>query len=150
MGFIVSLNTSRFSKKNVTLERLFFISLTKFANHNHYQNSFNGDHRVGNMETTSSSSSNEPLLKKKKKQGLSWIEWLRGWFNLFYEFLFQRITASHLHNPMPLPPINDLTCIVTGSTSGIGLQIARYYYPFVFSHQFLVFDWILIVGFCFD
>nr|AAB05205.1 protochlorophyllide reductase homologue [Medicago truncatula] len=26
---------------------------------------------------------------------------------------------------MPLPPINDLTCIVTGSTSGIGLEIAR-------------------------
>ncbi|TKY45417.1 Short-chain dehydrogenase TIC 32 [Spatholobus suberectus] len=39
--------------------------------------------------------------------------------------LFQRIMASHLHNPMPLPPINDLTCIVTGSTSGIGLEIAR-------------------------
>ncbi|AES76542.1 putative NADP-retinol dehydrogenase [Medicago truncatula] len=75
--------------------------------------------------TTTSSSSNEPLLKKKKKQSLGWIEWLRGWFNLFYEFLFQRITASHLHNPMPLPPINDLTCIVTGSTSGIGLEIAR-------------------------
>ncbi|MED6108955.1 hypothetical protein PIB30_029054 [Stylosanthes scabra] len=33
--------------------------------------------------------------------------------------------ASHLHNPMPLPPINDLTCIVTGSTSGIGREIAR-------------------------
>lgn len=75
--------------------------------------------------TTTSSSTNEPLLKKKKKQSLGWIEWLRGWFNLFYEFLFQRITASHLHNPMPLPPINDLTCIVTGSTSGIGLEIAR-------------------------
>lgn len=75
--------------------------------------------------TTTSSSSNEPLLKKKKKQSLGWIEWLRGWFNLFSEFLFQRITASHLHNPMPLPPINDLTCIVTGSTSGIGLEIAR-------------------------
>jgi len=99
--------------------------------------------------TTTSSSSNEPLLKKKKKQCLGWIEWLRGWFSLFYEFLFQRITASHLHNPMPLPPINDLTCIVTGSTSGIGLEIARYCYPFVFSDQFLVFDWLLIVGFCF-
>jgi len=98
--------------------------------------------------TATSSSSNEPLLKKKKKQCLGWIEWLRGWFNLFYEFLFQRITASHLHNPMPLPPINDLTCIVTGSTSGIGLEIARYYCPFVFSDQFLVFDLILFVGFC--
>ncbi|GAU46894.1 hypothetical protein TSUD_296730 [Trifolium subterraneum] len=76
------------------------------------------------ITTTPSSSSNEPL-KKNKKQCLGWIEWLRGWFHLFYEFLFQRIMASHLHNPMPLPPINDLTCIVTGSTSGIGLEIAR-------------------------
>ncbi|BBH04236.1 NAD(P)-binding Rossmann-fold superfamily protein [Prunus dulcis] len=37
----------------------------------------------------------------------------------------RRITASHLQNPMPLPPVNDLTCIVTGSTSGIGREIAR-------------------------
>lgn len=28
-------------------------------------------------------------------------------------------------NPLPLPPVNDLTCIVTGSTSGIGREIAR-------------------------
>ncbi|CAK7327899.1 unnamed protein product [Dovyalis caffra] len=33
--------------------------------------------------------------------------------------------ASHLQNPLSLPPINNLTCIVTGSTSGIGLQVAR-------------------------
>ncbi|RXH75282.1 hypothetical protein DVH24_030003 [Malus domestica] len=32
---------------------------------------------------------------------------------------------SLVPNPMPLPPINDLTCIVTGSTSGIGREIAR-------------------------
>jgi len=44
---------------------------------------------------------------------------------VIYEMLFQRISASHLHNPMPLPPVNDLTCIVTGSTSGIGREIAR-------------------------
>ncbi|KAJ7975353.1 putative Short-chain dehydrogenase [Quillaja saponaria] len=62
---------------------------------------------------------------KKKKQALGWIEWLRGWFYLIYEMLFQRIMASHLQNPMPLPPVNDLTCIVTGSTSGIGREIAR-------------------------
>lgn len=75
-------------------------------------------------KTSSSSSSVEPL-KKKKKECLGWIEWFRGWFNIIYEFLFQRIMASHLENPMPLPPINELTCIVTGSTSGIGLEIAR-------------------------
>ncbi|CAJ1952267.1 unnamed protein product [Sphenostylis stenocarpa] len=76
------------------------------------------------MANTTSSSSKE-ALEMKKKECLGWIEWLRGWFYLIYEMLFQRIMASHLHNPMPLPPINDLTCIVTGSTSGIGLEIAR-------------------------
>ncbi|KAJ4959042.1 hypothetical protein NE237_026153 [Protea cynaroides] len=61
----------------------------------------------------------------KRKQGLGWVEWLRGWFYVIHEFLFQRIMASHLQNPLPLPPLHDLTCIITGSTSGIGLQTAR-------------------------
>ncbi|KMZ59459.1 Dehydrogenase/reductase SDR family protein 7-like [Zostera marina] len=59
------------------------------------------------------------------KQGLGWSEWFRGWYNVIAEFFFQRIVASHLENPLPLPPLNGVTCIVTGSTSGIGLQIAR-------------------------
>lgn len=67
-----------------------------------------------------------PERVNKKKSGLGWIEWLRGWWYVIHEFLFQRIMASHLQNPLPLPPVNELTCIVTGSTSGIGLQIARY------------------------
>ncbi|MED6191761.1 hypothetical protein PIB30_003564 [Stylosanthes scabra] len=75
--------------------------------------------------SSSSSSSSTLLKKKKKKQCLGWIEWIRGWMVVVQEMLFQRIMASHLHNPMPLPPINDLTCIVTGSTSGIGREIAR-------------------------
>lgn len=50
---------------------------------------------------------------------------MRGWLGLAQEMLFQRIIASHLQNPMPLPPVHDLTCIVTGSTSGIGREIAR-------------------------
>jgi hypothetical protein len=65
-------------------------------------------------------------LHKEKKKALGWIEWLRGWLNLIYEILFQRIIASHLQNPLPLPPANDLSCIVTGSTSGIGREIARF------------------------
>ncbi|KAL9224326.1 hypothetical protein vseg_000372 [Gypsophila vaccaria] len=59
------------------------------------------------------------------KKSLGWLEWLRGWMSVIFEMLFQRISATHLENPMPLPPIDNLTCIVTGSTSGIGLQIAR-------------------------
>lgn len=78
------------------------------------------------METTPSESSSTPSTTvPKKKQGLGWVEWLRGWMYIIYEMLFQRIMASHLQNPLSLPPINNLTCIVTGSTSGIGLQIAR-------------------------
>ena len=64
--------------------------------------------------------------KNSKKGALGWIEWLRGWMYVIHEMLFQRILASHLQNPMPLPPVNDLTCIVTGSTSGIGREIARF------------------------
>ncbi|GER32172.1 NAD(P)-binding Rossmann-fold superfamily protein [Striga asiatica] len=60
-----------------------------------------------------------------KKEGLGWIEWPMGWLNLAYEMLFQRIIPSNLPNPMPLPPFNDLTFVVTGSTSGIGKEIAR-------------------------
>ncbi|KAE9453982.1 hypothetical protein C3L33_14141, partial [Rhododendron williamsianum] len=48
-------------------------------------------------------------LKKKKKDGLGWIEWLRGLLSVVYEVLFQRIMASHLQNPMPLPPLPDIT-----------------------------------------
>ncbi|GLU12813.1 hypothetical protein SLE2022_294720 [Rubroshorea leprosula] len=60
-----------------------------------------------------------------KKAALGWMEWLRGWIHIIYEMLFQRIMASNLENPLPLPPVDDLTCIVTGSTSGIGREIAR-------------------------
>ncbi|XVF16067.1 hypothetical protein REPUB_Repub09cG0209000 [Reevesia pubescens] len=61
----------------------------------------------------------------KKKQGLGWMEWLRGWVYVIHEMLFQRIMASHLQNPLALPPLNDITCVVTGSTSGIGREMAR-------------------------
>ncbi|KAG8635762.1 dehydrogenase/reductase SDR family member FEY isoform X2 [Manihot esculenta] len=75
------------------------------------------------MATTSSQSASSSSTKRK--EGLGWIEWLRGWMYVIHEMLFQRIMASHLQNPLPLPPVNDLTCIVTGSTSGIGSEIAR-------------------------
>lgn len=85
------------------------------------------------MATTSCDWGEEVKKKKKKKEGLGWIEWVRGWFYVVYEMLFQRIMATHLQNPMPLPPVNHLTCIVTGSTSGIGREIARYDYDLIYT-----------------
>ncbi|KAJ4869390.1 NAD(P)-binding Rossmann-fold superfamily protein [Raphanus sativus] len=76
-------------------------------------------------ETASSSSQSPAAKKKKKKESLGWMDWMRGWSSVFGEILFQRITASHLLNPLSLPPLNHLTCLVTGSTSGIGRQTAR-------------------------
>ncbi|KAJ8755162.1 hypothetical protein K2173_018960 [Erythroxylum novogranatense] len=54
-----------------------------------------------------------------------WLESLRGWSYATYEILIQRLQSRHLKNPLPLPPLDDVTCIVTGSTSGIGLEIAK-------------------------
>ncbi|EOA16839.1 hypothetical protein CARUB_v10005060mg [Capsella rubella] len=73
-------------------------------------------------DETASSPSPSPA---RKKENLGWMEWMRGWSSVFGEILFQRITASHLENPLPLPSVNDLTCVVTGSTSGIGRETAR-------------------------
>lgn len=64
-------------------------------------------------------------MEKAEKKGLGWMEWMRGWLSVVWEMLFQRILASTLQNPFPLPPLDGITCMVTGSTSGIGLEIAR-------------------------
>ncbi|EPS64881.1 forever young oxidoreductase, partial [Genlisea aurea] len=81
------------------------------------------------MSSSSSSSYSPPADKESgavnNSKDLGWIQWLMGWFYLAHEMLFQRIIASNLPNPMPLPLIKDLTFIVTGSTSGIGKEIAR-------------------------
>ncbi|KAK8934222.1 hypothetical protein KSP39_PZI014870 [Platanthera zijinensis] len=61
----------------------------------------------------------------RKKVALDWMEWGRGWLHVVGEFFFQRISASHLENPLSLPHLDGITCIVTGSTSGIGLEITR-------------------------
>lgn len=63
-------------------------------------------------------------LEKVRKE-LGWVEWLRAWYLLICEILFQKIFARHLQNPLPLPPLGGINCIVTGATSGIGLEIAR-------------------------
>ncbi|GJV65361.1 dehydrogenase/reductase SDR family member FEY-like protein [Tanacetum coccineum] len=84
------------------------------------------------MTSSSSSETDAPVpatetspATKVKKEALGWMEWIRGWLYLFYEMLFQRIMASHLENPLPLPPLDDVTCVITGSTSGIGRETAR-------------------------
>ncbi|KAK2986494.1 hypothetical protein RJ640_021369 [Escallonia rubra] len=70
-------------------------------------------------------SASSPPSKKQEKQDLGWMEWLKGWYDLIFEACFQKLMSRHLHNPLPLPSLNGKTCIVTGSTSGIGLEIAR-------------------------
>uniref|UniRef100_A0A0E0CDW5 WW domain-containing oxidoreductase n=1 Tax=Oryza meridionalis TaxID=40149 RepID=A0A0E0CDW5_9ORYZ len=62
---------------------------------------------------------------KGRKEALGWLEWGRGWMGIVGEFLFQRISASNLSNPLELPPLDGVSFVVTGATSGIGLEIAR-------------------------
>ncbi|KAL5207363.1 hypothetical protein ABZP36_031798 [Zizania latifolia] len=84
----------------------------------------------GERGTSSSASAGPPsggeeAERKGKKEALGWLEWGRGWMGIFGEFLFQRIAASHLANPLELPPLEGVSFIITGATSGIGLEIAR-------------------------
>ncbi|KAJ0536818.1 putative NADP-retinol dehydrogenase [Helianthus annuus] len=62
---------------------------------------------------------------KQDKVELGWIEWLKGWYNLVLETILEKYWSRHLPTPFPLPPLNGITAIVTGSTSGIGLETAR-------------------------
>ncbi|KAL0927437.1 hypothetical protein M5K25_001604 [Dendrobium thyrsiflorum] len=75
--------------------------------------------------STSAAGDEGGVRESRKKEALDWLEWGRGWLHVVGEFFFQRISASHLENPLNLPHLNGITCIVTGSTSGIGLEIAR-------------------------
>ncbi|KAI9089556.1 hypothetical protein K1719_029161 [Acacia pycnantha] len=65
------------------------------------------------------------LSNQKQKQGLSFTGYCKGWSVLLYEIFFEKISSRHLKSPLPLPPLSDLTIILTGPTSGIGLEVAR-------------------------
>ncbi|KAK9714257.1 hypothetical protein RND81_06G082100 [Saponaria officinalis] len=71
------------------------------------------------------SKKNEEEKPLMNNNGLTWNEWLKGLMIVIFEMFFQRFSARHLLNPLPLPPVAHLTCIVTGSTSGIGHETAR-------------------------
>ncbi|KAG9133834.1 hypothetical protein Leryth_026380 [Lithospermum erythrorhizon] len=71
--------------------------------------------------TTSTSVSS---LGEESKE-LGWVKWLRAWYLLMSEILFQKIYARHLQDPFPLPPLGGINFIVTGATSGIGLEISK-------------------------
>ncbi|KAI3785972.1 hypothetical protein L1987_45098 [Smallanthus sonchifolius] len=64
-------------------------------------------------------------VHNQDKVELGWIEWLKGWYHFFLETFFEKYWSRHLPNWLPLPTLNSITTIVTGSTSGIGLEIAR-------------------------
>lgn len=101
----------------IDFDEIHFLSFYAVQRHRSLQKKKMSDHMA-------SSPSSSPA---KKKESLGWMEWMRGWSSVFGEILFQRITASHLENPLPLPSVNDLTCVVTGSTSGIGRETARFF-----------------------
>eukprot|EP00250_Pteridium_aquilinum_P031345 c43455_g1_i1 orf=120-434(-) len=57
--------------------------------------------------------------------GLDWYEWLSALIHITSESLFQRFYTRHLPKRLSLPKLAGLTCIVTGATSGIGLETAK-------------------------
>lgn len=87
-----------------------------------------GEEGDGGAEATAKAgppSGGEEAAGRGRKEALGWLEWSRGWMGVVGEFFFQRIAASHLANPLELPPLDGVSIIVTGATSGIGLEIAR-------------------------
>jgi heme A synthase len=57
---------------------------------------------------------------------MGWIEWMATVAQIVHGTLFQRLYARHLPPRLPLPDLSAHNCIVTGATSGIGLETAKY------------------------
>eukprot|EP00249_Psilotum_nudum_P010128 c22349_g1_i1 orf=334-1440(+) len=60
-----------------------------------------------------------------RKAKLGWWDWLSALLHVINEAIFQRVYTCHLPEHLFVPVLTDLTCIVTGATSGIGLQTAK-------------------------
>jgi hypothetical protein len=58
--------------------------------------------------------------------GLGWFDWILGLLRVTFDTITQRVKAVHLPRQLPLMPLSHMTCIITGATSGIGLETARY------------------------
>lgn len=56
---------------------------------------------------------------------LSWSEWIVGLLRVVWDVLIQRYAARHVPPRLALPALPHLTVMITGATSGIGLQTAR-------------------------
>uniref|UniRef100_A0A6N2JWZ1 Uncharacterized protein n=1 Tax=Salix viminalis TaxID=40686 RepID=A0A6N2JWZ1_SALVM len=85
----------------------------------------NGSLELPHQIEKSMDSSPRSSITGKVKRTPWWMKSLTGWSYVIFEMLFQKMQARRLKNPLPLPPLHDVTCIVTGSTSGIGLETAR-------------------------
>lgn len=60
-----------------------------------------------------------------RNTGLNWCDWLSALIHVTSEVLFQRFYTRDLPKRLPLPKLTGFTCIVTGATSGIGLETAK-------------------------
>jgi hypothetical protein len=58
--------------------------------------------------------------------GLGWFDWILGLLRVTFDTITQRVKAVHLPRQLPLIPLSHMTCIITGATSGIGLETARH------------------------
>ncbi len=66
--------------------------------------------------------------REREMAGLGWFDWILGLLRVTFDTITQRVKAVHLPRQLPLIPLSHMTCIITGATSGIGLETARYCY----------------------